>query len=34
MIIFLFSTLVTALASFFPAKAVSKMETIKALKYE
>ena len=34
MIIFLFSILVTALASFFPAKAVSKMETIKALKYE
>ena len=32
--IFLFSILITALASFFPAKAVSKMSTIKALKYE
>ncbi len=34
LIIFLFSIIVTALASFFPAKAVSKMDTIKALKYE
>ena len=33
-IIFLFSILVTALHLFFPAKAVSKMDTIKALKYE
>ena len=33
-IIFLFSIFITALASFFPAKAVSKMDTIKALKYE
>ncbi len=32
--IFLFSIFVTALASFFPAKAVSRMDTIKALKYE
>ena len=34
LIIFLFSIFITALASFFPAKAVSKMDTIKALKYE
>ncbi len=34
LIIFLFSIIVTAVASFFPAKAVSKMDTIKALKYE
>ena len=34
LIIFLFSIFVTALSSFFPAKAVSKMDTIKALKYE
>ena len=33
-IIFLFSIFITALASFFPAKAVSRMDTIKALKYE
>ncbi len=34
LIIFLFSIFITALASFFPAKAVSKMNTINALKYE
>ena len=34
LIIFLFSIFISALASFFPAKAVSKMNTIKALKYE
>ncbi len=34
LIIFLFSIFITALASFFPAKAVSKMDTVKALKYE
>ena len=34
LIIFLFSIIVTAVASFFPAKAVSKMDIIKALKYE
>ena len=34
LIIFLFSIFITALASFFPAKAVSRMDTIKALKYE
>ena len=33
-VIFIFSILITALASFFPAKFVSKMDTIKALKYE
>ena len=33
-IIFLFSILISALASFFPARMVSKMNTIKALKYE
>ena len=32
--IFFFSIFITAVASFFPAKAVSKMNTIKALKYE
>ncbi len=32
--IFFFSIFITAIASFFPAKAVSKMNTIKALKYE
>ena len=34
LIIFIFSIFITALASFFPAKAVSKMNTIRALKYE
>ena len=34
LIIFFFSIFITALTSFFPAKAVSKMNTIKALKYE
>ena len=34
LIIFLFSIFITALASFFPAKVVSNMNTIKALKYE
>jgi len=34
LVIFFFSIFITALASFFPAKAVSKMNTIKALKYE
>ena len=33
-IIFIFSIIITALASYFPAKTISKMETIKALKYE
>ncbi len=33
-VIFIFSILITALASFFPAKVVSKMDTIRALKYE
>ena len=33
-IIFIFSLIVTSLASYFPAKLVSKMNTIKALKYE
>ncbi len=33
-IIFLFSILVTAIASFFPAKIISKMSVTKALKYE
>jgi len=33
-IIFIFSILITALASFFPAKVISKMNTTKALKYE
>ena len=34
MIIFLFSILITALASFFPAKIISRMSVTKALKYE
>ena len=34
LIIFIFSIFVTSLASYFPARAISKMETIKALKYE
>ena len=34
LIIFFFSIFITALTSFFPAKAVSRMDTIKALKYE
>ena len=33
-IIFIFSILITALASFFPAKVISKMNVTKALKYE
>ncbi len=33
-IIFVFSTIITSLASFFPARMVSKMNTINALKYE
>ncbi len=33
-IIFIFSIIISALASFFPAKVISKMNTIKALKYE
>ena len=33
-IIFLFSLLITALASYFPSKAISKMNTTKALKYD
>ena len=33
-IIFLFSILITILASYFPAKLITKMDTIKALKYE
>jgi lipoprotein-releasing system permease protein len=33
-IIFVFSTIITSLASIFPAIAISKMSTIKALKYE
>ncbi len=33
-IIFIFSIIITALASYFPARMVSKMDTIKALKYE
>ncbi len=33
-IIFIFSITISALASFFPAKVISKMNTIKALKYE
>ena len=32
--IFTFSLLITALASYFPANKISKMETTKALKYE
>jgi lipoprotein-releasing system permease protein len=32
--IFIFSILITAIASYFPAKIVSRMDTIKALKYE
>ena len=34
LIIFIFSISISALASFFPAKVVSRMDTIKALKYE
>ena len=34
LIIFLFSLLVTAIASYFPAKLISKMDITKALKYE
>ena len=34
MIIFTFSLLITAIASYFPANSISKMETIKGLKYE
>ncbi len=34
LVIFIFSILVTGISSFFPAKAVSRMDTIKALKYE
>ena len=33
-IIFIFSIIISALASFFPAKVISKMNTIRALKYE
>ena len=33
-IIFLFSITITVLASYFPAKLITKMDTIKALKYE
>ena len=33
-VIFIFSLLISAVASFFPARIVSKMKTIKALKYE
>ena len=33
-IIFLFSLLTTALASYFPSKAISRMDTTKALKYD
>jgi len=33
-IIFIFSIIITSLASFFPARAISKMKTIEALKYE
>ena len=33
-IIFIFSLIITAIASFFPANLLSKMNTIKALKYE
>jgi len=33
-IIFIFSLLITSLASYFPAKLISKMDIIKALKYE
>ena len=33
-IIFVFSLVVTALSSFFPARAISKMNTIRGLKYE
>ncbi len=33
-IIFIFSIIVTALTSFFPARAISKMDTIRGLKYE
>ena len=33
-IIFLFSIIITVLASYFPAKLITKMDTIKALKYE
>ena len=33
-VIFIFSLITTAIASYFPAKLVSKMNTIKALKYE
>ena len=34
LIIFFFSLTITALASYFPARAISKMETTKALKYD
>ena len=33
-IIFIFSLIITALASYFPAKTISKMDTTKALKYD
>jgi lipoprotein-releasing system permease protein len=33
-IIFIFSITITALASYFPARSISKMETTRALKYE
>ncbi len=34
MIIFIFSLLITVIASYFPANSISKMETIKGLKYD
>ena len=34
MIIFIFSLIITSLASYFPARSISKMQTTKALKYE
>tara|TARA_A100001011_G_scaffold398223_2_gene501849 strand:+ start:3023 stop:4255 length:1233 start_codon:yes stop_codon:yes gene_type:complete len=34
LLIFIFSLLITAIASYFPASSISKMETIKGLKYD
>ena len=34
LIIFIFSLIITSLASYFPARSISKMQTTKALKYE
>ena len=33
-IIFIFSTLITSIASFLPARSISKMKTFRALKYD